>query len=102
MVRESFGLHLAGIENGIGFRLGFNAGVGITFQCDWRNGRRWGRTMNGGEPAITPALDRRDEDGVIGGVSESVAQAVNGAAETVIEIDEDAFGPESLAEFVAG
>src|SRR5271170_4414495 len=56
---------------------GFRLAVG-----SWRFG-----TMRGGDPAIAAPSDRLDEDGVFGGISERVAQTVDGADDTAIEVD---------------
>jgi len=62
---------------------------------------RFGR-MDGADPAVAAALDGLDEDGVVGGISEGVAQAHDGAADALLKIHKDVRGPEGLPEFFAG
>jgi hypothetical protein len=52
-------------------------------------------------PAITAALHGFNKNRVVGGIPEGVAQPVDGAADAVIEVDEDPFRPERLAKLVA-
>jgi hypothetical protein len=53
-----------------------------------------------GDPAIAAALNRLDKDGVVGGIAKCVAEAVDRAADAVIEIHEHAFRPECLAKLI--
>src|ERR1035438_5266583 len=57
--------------------------------------------MDGADPAVAAALDGLDEDGVVGGISEGVAQAHDGAADALLKIHKDVGGPEGLAELLA-
>jgi hypothetical protein len=58
--------------------------------------------MDGADPAVAAPLDGLDEDGIIGGIAQSVAQAHDGAADALLKIHKDVGGPEGLAELFAG
>src|ERR1700733_11122599 len=59
------------------------------------------REIYGADPAIAAALDGLDEDGILGGVAEGVAQLHEGTADALLEIYEDVGGPEGLTKFLA-
>jgi hypothetical protein len=52
------------------------------------------------DPAVAPALDRLNEDWVVGGVAKGVAQTLDGAADGPVEIDVDVGRPKCLAKFL--
>ncbi|MGA7294705.1 MAG: hypothetical protein WBW53_04415 [Terriglobales bacterium] len=58
--------------------------------------------MGWGDPAVAAAVDGFDEDRIVGGISQGIAEALDGAADGEIEIDIDIIGPERLTEFLAG
>jgi hypothetical protein len=57
--------------------------------------------MDRSHPAIASALNSFDKDWIVGGVSQGVAQAHDGAADALLKIHKDVRGPESLAELLA-
>ncbi len=58
--------------------------------------------FDGGEEAVAAAGEGLDEAGVGCGVSEGLADAVDGGVETVLVVDEGSVGPEGAADFLAG
>jgi hypothetical protein len=58
--------------------------------------------MEGADPTVAAPLYGLDEDGIVGGISEGVAQAHDGAADALLKIDEDVGGPKGLTELLAG
>ncbi len=57
--------------------------------------------MRWSNPAVAAAVDSLHKDRILGGISERVAQALNRAADSEIEIDEHVAGPQSLPKFLA-
>ena len=57
--------------------------------------------MDGSDPAVAAALDGLNKDGIVGRVSQGVAQAHDGAADPLLKIHENVGGPECLAKLLA-
>jgi hypothetical protein len=53
-----------------------------------------------GDPAVTPALYGLNKYGIVRGVPERVAKAVDGTADAVVEVNKDVLRPQGLAELV--
>src|SRR5271166_4269919 len=51
-------------------------------------------------PAVAATVDGSNEDWILGGISERVAQALDGAADSEVEIDEHVIRPQRLAKFL--
>src|ERR1700678_1202704 len=68
------------------FRFPINSSLGRNFGAVRRR-----------DPAIAPPSDSLNEDRVLRRISQSIAQAINGADDPAIKIDVDALGPEDLA-----
>ncbi len=64
-------------------------------------GSGWGREVSRSNPAVAPTVYGFDEDRVIGGITQRIPEAVDGAADAVVEVYENALRPEVLAELVA-
>jgi len=57
--------------------------------------------VDGGDEAVAAAGDCFDVTGLIGGVAEGGAEAIDGGAEAVVELDKGVVAPDALAQLVA-
>ena len=85
--------------------------TGTASKANWRNvgGRRRGRGaagaaatglgIHGGEKTVSPAGQRFDEPGRLGGVAQSRPESLHGGIQAGVEIDEGVLGPKPLLEF---
>ena len=58
--------------------------------------------MQGRDPAVTAAVYCFNKNRIVGGVAERIAQALDGAADAAVEIDEDILRPKFLPQFLPG
>src|SRR5271168_5046199 len=93
------GARLRGRSFGSSFRDPFSNWLN-EYRSRWNYGRRGGN-VSGSDPAVAAPLHGFDENRVVGGVPECVAEPVDGAADAMVEVDEYAFRPQCLAELLA-
>ena len=64
--------------------------------------RKAPRPCTRADPAVAVAFDGLNEDRVVGGIAQGVAQALDGAADAAVEIHKDVARPKGLAKLFAG
>jgi hypothetical protein len=66
-----------------------------------RRGRRFRWGLDSSNKAVAAARERLDPTRAVGGVVESVAEAIDGGVEAMLEIDKGVRGPKQGAELLA-